>query len=235
LVWYKFGKLLKSNLNFGPSAQKYATILAFLGAAVAWKLASRIWDWLIKKIFGYEALNACDEMFLYYNENQAPIVIGSFTTKAFDFKNMQEFFYKNLKSLHRSQVKLVEVFGRSYFATMPDEEWLRKRDKVFIEVKDVHTHAQYHKFITELLQTEIDLMDNVPYRYFMIPDYKNGEGRIILLMNHIYCDGLGGLQHMAGLERNWDNFPDIPKMPFWLDKYYQVISPLTALQVLINQ
>lgn len=77
-------------------------------------------------------------------------------------------------------------------------------------------------------------MDNSPLRWYLVPDFRNGEGRIIYLMNHSYCDGIGGLMMMAGLEKNYEGMAQIPKMPAYLDFFQKVVAPLSAIQLFLE-
>lgn len=60
---------------------------------------------------------------------------------------MQDFFLNNLEGLHRSKVKIVELFGRVYFAQMSDEEWNIKRYEVVSELKGVHNNDELRAFV----------------------------------------------------------------------------------------
>jgi hypothetical protein len=48
--------------------------------------------------------------------------------------------------------------------------------------------------ITKLINMEINLFENVGYRYLLLPDYKDGEGRIMQVGSHAWSDATNAFQ-----------------------------------------
>lgn len=73
---------------------------------------------------------------------------------------------------------------------MSKEEWDRKKDSVIVKVDNVHTDKQLVDFFTKLSMTR-DELDNVQYKYYLIPDFQPGKSCIIIKSHHVLFDGLG--------------------------------------------
>ena len=43
------------------------------------------------------------------------------------------------------------------------------------------------------MNTDCDLYDNVPYRWYVIDDYSADESNVICIFNHAYADGVSFL------------------------------------------
>jgi surface polysaccharide O-acyltransferase-like enzyme len=91
VAYYKVGRLLEK-LGTSRVGSKLLTLIAFLGAAIAWKIAGKIWGWMLDKCFKYESLSACDEIFLHYNEGIPPTVVACFIVDKFDYEEMRKWF-----------------------------------------------------------------------------------------------------------------------------------------------
>ncbi len=72
------------------------------------------------------------------------------------------------------------------------------------------------KKIVELMNTELDLYENVPYRWFVFDDYSETESNVLVLFNHAFADGVSFLGIYAFMDSNKDfnKFPPIKGLSF---------------------
>jgi hypothetical protein len=106
---------------------------------------------------------------------------------------MKEFFLKNIlaKFPPKMRVKMVEIFGKYYWMEMSDEEFMSKWDSIFTIDTGIHNKQQLEKKVVELVDTtDLDLFNNVPYRFISYHDYDDDCSYILWLGSHAWIDGV---------------------------------------------
>ena len=122
----------------------------------------------------------------------------------FEFEEMRDHLLGKLEKIHKCKSKLVKVFGIYWFQEMSPEEWANKKDAVITLVKEeIHNEQQLNEFMARVNQIR-EPMDNVQYRMYLIPDYKDGESVFILKAHHVLSDGLGCSSMGLALSDNYD-------------------------------
>ena len=77
----------------------------------------------------------------------------------------------------------------------------------------------------------MNLVDLPPFRYFMIPDYKENESACVLMGHHSLCDGVQIFSILQAMTTTKD-FSKLPRVspPTWMQTAAAVIlSPLATL------
>ena len=66
------------------------------------------------------------------------------------------------------------------------------------------------------MNTDCDLYDNVPYRWYVIDDYSADESNVICIFNHAYADGVSflGIWAMIDVTGDFNKFPPIKWLSF---------------------
>lgn len=105
------------------------------------KRVRKTWDWILLKAFKYHALDTLDEQFLFHANGRPPNVVIVLSTDKFEFAKMQEFLYSSMKDIPRSRAKLVEFFGRVYYADMTQAEWEQKKGEIVQVREGINTLA----------------------------------------------------------------------------------------------
>jgi hypothetical protein len=174
-------------------------------------------------LYGMKPLTGMDKIF-YANETES-IMTMYLQTEEFDFKTMKAYMLKKTPDWFRLKGKIVEYNGHPYYQDMTTEEWNKKKDEVFIEVNDVHTEKELQDWMTKVMKTSIDLFSNVSYRWYLIPKYKNNEGRIVIAFNHCMFDGVSCAMFVNALTTNPDilKFPVVSRLPSWIESMVQTI------------
>ena len=122
----------------------------------------------------------------------------------FEFEEMRDHLLGKLEKIHKCKSKLVKVFGIYWFQEMSPEEWANKKDAVITLVKEeIHSEQQLNEFMARVNRIR-EPMDNVQYRMYLIPDYKDGESVFILKAHHVLSDGLGCSSMGLALSDNYD-------------------------------
>ena len=161
-------------------------------------MLSKLVDFILNKLFKFEPMIGIDSLFLKENLYGAGCnTLGFWTTEKFEFDKMKTYIMDGIagtipgkQRTPRSKSKVIDMFGSSYWVQMTDKEWNLKKDAAFIQLENVHTMKEVEAKCAELLAYKIDMYDNVPYRYFFIPDYSKTESMIFYMINHAYMDGV---------------------------------------------
>ena len=103
---------------------------------------------------------------------------------------MKKALIKNTEDVHKCRSKVVMKFGQYWFQKMGSKEWDQKKNKCFVKVEDVHTDKELVEFMTKLMQIRMP-RDTAPFLFYMIPDFKQGHGVVILKAHHSFTDGAG--------------------------------------------
>ena len=81
----------------------------------------------MKNIFGLDALEVIDNVFMCDNIDNTGNVIGPVFTEKFDYQPMREFFLKKFDEIPKLRKKLVKKHGSYWFQDIDDEEWAIKK------------------------------------------------------------------------------------------------------------
>ena len=122
---------------------------------------------------------------------------------------------KKTEGLHRARSKLVKSYGQWYFQKMSPEEWATKVDK-FIEVHDIRGEKALAEFMARV-QTKRDPYDTVQYRIYLLPNYAENEGAIVIKVHHCMSDGLGFAAFLSAVSDDYDvkSLPALKPLPTW--------------------
>ena len=55
---------------------------------------------------------------------------------------------------------------------MDKKEFDKKFPEIVVNVKGIHDKEKMHQFILDKMNTQLDLYDNVAYRYYFFEDYS---------------------------------------------------------------
>jgi hypothetical protein len=56
----------------------------------------------------------------------------------------------------------------------------------------LQTEEDVNLFIAKQMDEGFDLYaENLPYKFFMVENYQNGKGLVIMIFTHAFCDGVG--------------------------------------------
>ena len=66
-----------------------------------------------------------------------------------------------------------------------------------MKVNGIHDKEALHKFILERMNTQLDLYENVAYRFYFIEDYSDTECLFFNIQNHAFTDGLNYISAMT--------------------------------------
>lgn len=85
------------------------------------------------------------------------------------------------------------------------------------EVKGVHSKEDLQNFVAKVQSTEYDIFNLMPYRFFLITDYKPGESAIVMMGHHSFTDGLQMISLFQALtvEKDFSELPASPEFTFW--------------------
>jgi len=67
------------------------------------------------------------------------------------------------------------------------------------------------------MNTELDLYDNVPYRWYVFDDYSDTESNVLILFNHGFSDGVSFLGTLAFMDstKDFNKFPAVKGLSFY--------------------
>lgn len=74
--------------------------------------------------------------------------------------------------------------------------------------------------------------DNVQWGYFLIPDFKDGQGILLFKAHHSFSDGVGIGQFFMGIQDEYDykSAPGLKHVPLWKTAMVYLISPFLFLK-----
>lgn len=64
---------------------------------------------------------------------------------------------------------------------MGEKEFDKKFPEIVVNVKGIHDKEKLHQFVLEKMNTQLDLYDNVAYRYYFFEDYSENESKMFLI------------------------------------------------------
>ena len=64
---------------------------------------------------------------------------------------------------------------------MGEKEFDKKFPEIVVNVKGIHDKEKLHQFVLEKMNTQLDLYDNVAYRYYFFEDYSKNESKMFLI------------------------------------------------------
>ena len=64
---------------------------------------------------------------------------------------------------------------------MDKTEFEKKFPEIVVNVKGIHDKEKLHQFILEKMNTQLNLYDNVAYRFYFIEDYSEDESYMFLI------------------------------------------------------
>lgn len=72
------------------------------------------------------------------------------------------------------------------------------------------------RFLEKMVDHEIDMFKGPCYKVYLIPDYNETEGRVILVANHTISDGVSGFSILALFQPSEDlsGFPRVSPPSF---------------------
>ena len=73
---------------------------------------------------------------------------------------------------------------------MTKKEWEQNKHKVVQRVDGIHTEKDLLDFSAKQMQIRMP-EDNVKWGFYLIPDYKDGQGIVLFKAHHSFCDGGG--------------------------------------------
>jgi hypothetical protein len=86
---------------------------------------------------------------------------------------MRKYLLSKIPDWHRMRSKIVRYSGQLYYQDMAPEEWEKKKQDIIYEVNDVHTEKELQDWMTKVHATSIDTLENVSYRFYLLPKYNN--------------------------------------------------------------
>lgn len=135
------------------------------------------------------------------NEGNWTNIIGVLRFEKLEYEGVRQLIFERLKNVGRCRSKMIKLFGIWYFKRMDDEEFESKKDVVVRKLEGIHTDLQLSEWMCKE-QVKRDPMDNVPYRFWIVPDFKEDESIMILKVHHSFSDGIGIFTMMSMLQEN---------------------------------
>lgn len=168
---------LKKLLGFNIiKISKVLNIIALIMGAIAYAIISKIIDKILMTFLPLKKMNSLDEFWLYDDKDSLSNVSALFTLEKTKFEVIQNWFYNEFCSkLPKTKCKLVKIFGKYYWKEMGKEEFDKKFPEIIIKVTGIHDKETLYKFMLEKINTELDLYDNVAYKFWVFEDYAENE------------------------------------------------------------
>ena len=131
----------------------------------------------------------------------------------------------------RSKISLKT--GKFYFEPIPDAEFEKQKDNIFPRLEGVHTQKELENFLAKMVDHKIDVYNTVCYQIYLIPDFNETEGRVILVANHSIGDGMSGFSMLALLQPSEDmsGFPRVSPPSFLTQLYCNLMAPIAIIQI----
>lgn len=73
---------------------------------------------------------------------------------------------------------------------MSKQEWEQNKHKVVQRLDGIHNEKDLLDFMTKQMQIRMP-ENNVKWSFYLIPDYKDGQGIVLFKAHHSFCDGAG--------------------------------------------
>lgn len=87
-----------------------------------------------------------------------------------------------------------------------------------------------------MAQTEYDIVTLMPFRFFLIPDYQEGESAFLAMGHHAFSDGIQFVSLVTAMtvEKDFSELPQAPEPTFWQNLMMNVAAPFAAVRHAIN-
>jgi hypothetical protein len=98
---------------------------------------------------------------------------------------------------------------------MKKDEWKHKEANFIQLIEGIHTDKDLGNFMAHQ-QSIRDPYDTVQYKFFLIPDFNEKEGAVVIKIHHCMMDGLGaaGFFHCVSNEFDVKSLPALKPLPF---------------------
>jgi len=96
---------------------------------------------------------------------------------------------------------------------------------------NIHTDADLVEFMAKQMTIRIP-QDTVQWGYFLIPDFKDGQGILLFKAHHSFSDGVGIGQFFMGIQDEYDpkSAPGLKTVPFWKTAMVYILAPFLFLK-----
>jgi hypothetical protein len=192
---YLFYHIVKNIKGRKLCGKKYLTILSLFLGTIIYKLAQKIVDKILCKIYDMRALNTIDSMFLSDIKNSQQTVVARFN--AFDFDKMSNHLKTNFaQKIPGGSCRLVQMFGRHYWQNLSQEDLDELWPQICIKVEGIKSVRELNDYLAAESDKEVDLYaKRLPYQWYLVENCQ-GKGYVFLVATHAYLDGISILVSM---------------------------------------
>ena len=224
---------MKNNDAFLPDSSHYVlSSFGVLVGCVVYVLIFMAFEQFMLTFFKCEGLGAFDSIFLLDDKKSYSNILGCMMFEDFEFESMRDYLFLKTENLHKCRSKLVKVFGINFFQQMSENEWNLKKDQVIVHKMNIHTDEELVAFMCEQ-QGIRDPLDNVQYKFFLIPDFKDGQGVVVIKAHHVFSDGLGFSTFFLALSNVYDMkaLPALKPVGFLKQALIYILLPFLILRI----
>jgi hypothetical protein len=88
----------------------------------------------------------------------------------------------------------------------------------------------------EKINTELDLYDNVAFKFWVIEDYSENESLLFGIQNHAFIDGLNFVASMKllSLDNDMKKVEQVKGMSLWNQLLGKILLPFITLKVILR-
>jgi hypothetical protein len=145
---------------------------------------------LVMKQLGYESLGAFDFAFFLDDPKNYSNIVGAIYFDSYDYESMKSCLHAKTENLHKCRSKVEKVFGIYWYKKMSKSEWEGKKGNLVVLLDNVHTDQELNEFMVKQ-HTIREPLDNTQFRFFLIPNFKDGQGICLFKAHHSFGDGTG--------------------------------------------
>lgn len=170
---------------------------------VALAIIRKSFTLLVGCCLGLEPMSLYDALMMIDTPVSRANIIGATRFEKYEADEMRTYLEERLAKLPRCRSKVYKLCGVWWFKKMSEKEYDSKKDAIFKTVDNVHTDKQLNEFMCQEQKVR-DPFDNVQYRIYMIPDFKDGHGILVLKVHHVMSDGISMFQLLCALNTDPD-------------------------------
>ena len=124
----------------------------------------------------------------------------------------------------KAKTILTQVFGRYYWLELTQKKFDALFPQICMQVTGVHGKKALEDKLVEVANTELDLYNNVPYRFIIMDDYSEKESVVLFVESHAFTDGISFFSLLAALDMNKEKnrMPEVKG----LTKGYQIVASI---------
>ena len=191
----------------------FGIILGILSGIILLYILLQIYIIIMKKLFNLEFVNGIEKIYITRNPKNGFHIVSCINFSNYNEEEIYNFIYEYyICKIKRFRQKLTQKYFEFWFKEISKEEAKKSIIKLGHSFK---TEEEIMEHIQKEMNEEIDIFNELPYKFQIAPIGKEEEkkGILIFKFEHIMTDGLGLISALCTGAENYsiDSFPSIMK------------------------